>query len=269
MHTIEAVVICYNYSDFLEYTLPRNIEMVDRLVVVSHPSDKLTGRLCDKYSVDCIKTEIFHDDNDRFNKGRAINLGLSNLRHDGWLMHLDADVLLPHRFQHALKMAKLNKECIYGADRLNVSSWESWEANKSKTIPQHAWRFMVSPNREFPVGSRLVHLEYGWCPIGYFQLWHSSVRKTYPIVCGSAEHSDVLFAVQWPREKRILLPEFFVYHLESEPAKMGSNWDGRKTKAFGPPGTPCPGEVQNPGGKKVLHPFAKNGASKDFSIPSY
>ena len=254
MERIEAVVVCYNYSDFLEATLPYNISLVDRLVVVTHPSDKHTARLCDKYSVDCIKTEVFHDDNDRFNKGRAINLGLQNLRHDGWLMHLDADVVLPHRFHHALKMAKLDKKKLYGCDRMNTKTWENWEKHKKKTIPQHSWRFMVNPQEEFPVGSRLLHLEYGYCPIGYFQLWHSSLRRQYPIVCGSAEHSDVLFAVQWPREDRVLLPEFFVYHLESEEVKMGANWGGRKTKAFGPPGTPIPGQNQNPNGTGPVMP---------------
>lgn len=251
---LEAVVVCVNYSDFLAYTLPKNIELVERLVVVSHPDDKLTHRLCDKYSVDCIKTDIFHDDGDKFNKGRAINLGLANLRHDGWLMNLDADIMLPHRFRHALKMAHLNKDFLYGADRLNSASWENWEKNKSKTIPQHAWRFMITPQSEFPIGSRLLHLEYGYCPIGYFQLWHSAVRRQYPIVCGSAEHSDVLFAVQWPREKRALLPEFFVYHLESETVKMGVNWDGRKTKPFGPDGTILE-HVKTGPGKGIRNPF--------------
>lgn len=255
MLKIEAVVTCYNYSDFLEYTLPKNIELLDRMVVVTHPSDKLTQRLCDKYSVDCIKTEIFHDDNDRFNKGRAINLGLANLRHDGWLLHMDADILLPHRFHNALWLARLDKKNIYGADRLNGISYENWMKHKDKSVPQHAWRFMVTPQREFPLGSRLVHLEYGYCPIGYFQLWHSTMRRQYPIVCGSAEHSDVLFAVQWPRHERILLPEFFVYHLESESVKMGANWDGRMTKPFGPEGTKMPGQNQNPEGKKVINPF--------------
>ena len=234
---IESVVVCVNYSDFLAATLPKNIELVDRLVVVSHYDDKATHRLCDKYSVDCIKTDVMYDDGDKFNKGRAINLGLSNLRHDGWILHMDADIMLPHRFRHALKMAKLDKRFLYGADRLNSLSYENWERYKGKTIPQHQWRFMVTPQSEFPLGSRLLHLEYGYCPIGYFQLWHSAVRRQYPIVCGSSEHSDVLFAVQWPREQRILLPELFCYHLESEGVAMGANWHGRKTKPFGPDGT--------------------------------
>jgi glycosyltransferase involved in cell wall biosynthesis len=231
---IEGVIVCYNYSDFLEYTIADNLQHLDRLVVVTHPSDKATSRLCDKYGVDCLKTEIFHDDNDKFNKGRAINLALSHLRHDDWILHIDADILLPHRFRHMLKMAKLNKENIYGCDRLNTVTYANWMQNKNKTVPQHQWRYMVTPQPEFPVGSRLIHMEYGYCPIGYFQLWHSSKHRQYPIICGNAEHSDVLHAVQWSRENRILLPEFFCYHLESEYSEMGTNWEGRKTKTFGP-----------------------------------
>lgn len=235
MLNLEAVVVCVNYSDFLEYTLPHNMQFFDRIVIVSDHNDKLTKRVCDKYSVDCIRTEVMYDDGDKFNKGRAINLGLQNLRHDpdSFLCHIDADVLLPHNFSNVLKMAKIKQDCIYGCDRLNTISYENFDANIRKGTPQHQWRFMVTPNPEFPVGSRLLHKEYGWLPIGFFQLWGSSMGRQYPIVCGSAEHSDVLFSVQWPREKRLLLPEFFCYHLESEAGEMGVNWKGRKTKIFG------------------------------------
>jgi hypothetical protein len=256
---IEAVVVCVNYSDFLAHTLPHNINFLERMVVVTHPDDKATQRLCERYSVDCLKTEVMHEDGDKFNKGRLINLGLSNLRHDGWLLHLDADIMLPHRFRHALKMAKLDKECLYGCDRLNTKTYLNWIDHQHKTVPQHQYRFMVTPQSEFPVGSRLLHLEYGYCPIGYFQLWHSHARKTYPIVCGSAEHSDVLFAVQWEREKRVLLPEFFCYHLESEPARMGTNWDGRSTSPFGPVGTKL----------EMCETRGNRGIRKPFESPKY
>lgn len=230
---IEAVVVCKDYSDFLEHTLPENIEQLDRMVVVTHPSDSKTQALCHKYGVDCYPTEEMHRDGDPFNKGRAINLGLSHLRHSDWLLHIDADILLPHRFKQMLEHSQLNRNYLYGCDRLNTLSYQNWVNHRGKTIPQHQWRYLVTPNREFPLGSRLLHQEYGWVPIGYFQLWHSSLRRQYPIVAGSAEHSDVLFAVQWARSNRILLPEIFVYHLESEDAALGANWAGRKTKPFG------------------------------------
>lgn len=204
------------------------------MVVVTHPDDKKTQDLCTKFGVDCLKTTIFHEDGDKFNKGRAINLGLSHLRHNDWILHLDADIVLPHKFRNMLKHSKLKKENIYGADRLDTLSYENWITNKHKTIPQHQWRYMVTPTPEFPLASRLLHQEYGYCPIGYFQLWHSNQRRIYSVINGSAEHADVMFAVQWARENRILLPEFFVYHLESERSSMGINWEGRKSKPFGP-----------------------------------
>lgn len=229
---IEAVIICKDYSDFLKHTLSSNMNHLDRIIVVTHPNDKKTQALCNHYSVDFIDTTVFHDNGDRFNKGRAINLGLSHLRHEDWLLHIDADVLLPHDFRRRLYDAKLNKSNIYGVDRLNVGSYENWMAHKEKIEPQHKYRFLVDAIKEFPMGSRLLHREYGYVPIGFFQLFHSSAHRKYPIIAGSAEHSDVLFGIQWAREHRILLPELFVFHLESDNSKFGANWQGRTTKEF-------------------------------------
>ena len=229
---IEAVIVCYNYSDFLEHTLPQNLQQLDRVIVVTHPDDKKTQQLCSHHGVDYVATTIFHDDGDKFNKARAINLGLSHLRHEDWLVHLDADILLPPQFRKRLSDAKIKAKNIYGVDRQNTISFENYMEHKDRITPQHKWRYLVEPIKEFPLGARLLHQEYGYCPIGYFQLWHSSIKRKYPIVSGSAEHTDVLFAVQWPREERILLPEFLVFHLESEGQNQGINWEGRKSKPF-------------------------------------
>lgn len=229
---IEAVVTCVDYADFLEHTLCENLQHLDKVVVVTTPKDRATQALCHRFGVDCLETEVFYEDGDALNKGRAINLGLAHLRHDDWLLHIDADIRLPHRFRNMLHMAKLNRKCIYGADRLNVHSYEHWHEQKHKLVPQYNYRYLVSPHAEFQLNSRLIHMEYGYCPIGFFQLWHSSQKRKYPINQGSAEHTDVLFSIQWTREQRILLPEFFVYHLESEKTKMGTNWSGRSTKPF-------------------------------------
>ena len=234
---LESIIVCKDYGDFLEHTLPENMQHFDRMVVVTHPSDNRTKTLCNRYGIDCIETEEFHRDGDLFNKGRVINQGLSHLRHDGWLLHMDADVLLPHGFRNLLENAQLDKRNIYGADRLNTTSYDHWQNNKHHTKPAHQWRYMVTAPKEFNLGARLLHQEYGYCPIGYFQLWHSSAGKKYPIVNGSAEHGDVLFAIQWKRENRVLLPEIIVYHLESDgDAPMGANWKGRKTPEFKPTG---------------------------------
>jgi hypothetical protein len=68
-----------------------------------------------------------------------------------------------------------------------------------------------------------------WNPVG------SGVSQ-YPSKHGFADRTDVLHCKKWPREKRELLPEIVVIHIESE-AGIGLNWKGRKTPMFGPKAT--------------------------------
>jgi hypothetical protein len=229
---IEAVVTCSHYSDFLEHTLVDNIQQLDGMVVVTSKDDKDTQRLCNMIGVSCVDTNVFYEKGDRFNKARGINLGLSHLRHDDWLLHLDADILLPHRFKQMLSHAHLDTTCLYGVDRVNTKTFDNWDNKRKDAHIQFRHGCLVNTPQEFSVGARLIHSAYHYCPIGYFQMWHSSANRRYPTNQGSAEHTDVLFAIQWDREHRVLLPEFFVYHLESEAAPMGANWKGRTTKPF-------------------------------------
>lgn len=233
---IEAVIVCKDYSDFLEHTLPENMQHLDRVVIVTHPNDQATRALCSKYGVDCVTTECMHEDGDAFNKGRAINLGLGHLRGTDWILQMDADIVLPHGFRNLLHRAKLRPENLYGSDRVNVYGFEHWQEHKHKRVPHYSHRYFVEPIKEFPIGARIIHSEHGYCPIGFFQLWHRSQGKKYPINQGNAEHTDVLFACLWPRHQRVLLPELICYHLESStgPQPMGANWNGRKTKLFAP-----------------------------------
>ncbi|HEY5312265.1 MAG TPA: hypothetical protein VIK18_07085 [Pirellulales bacterium] len=233
---LQAVIVCVNYADFLAHTLPENLPLLDYLVVVTTPEDRQTRRLCDSLSVQCVDTREFFHAGDKFNKGRGINYGLMHLRSGGWRLHLDADIVLPPMLRSMLARHPLNESNIYGADRLNVLGFNAWQAVKRKKHEQFHHHCLVSGHDGLAtIGSRLVHAELGWCPIGFFQLWHSASGRRYPVNAGAAEHSDVVFAAQWPRENRVKLPEFFVYHLESEKSRMGANWKGRTTRPFGPP----------------------------------
>ena len=60
----------------------------------------------------------------------------------------------------------------------------------------------------------------------------SKHQLKYPINQCNAERSDVQFALQWERQNRVLLPTVSVFHLESEKAKQGANWNGRTTAEF-------------------------------------
>lgn len=234
---IEAVCVCVNYSDFLAASLPFNLPLFDDIVIVTTPEDDATIRLCKRWGVRYVTTHVFTRDGSVFNKSRGINHGLNHLRRRDWLIHLDADTVLPPRFRHMLANAELDESSIYGVDRVNCPSYEEWAAFLANPEVQYEWQYLVKPPRGWRLGARLAHWDYGgYCPIGFFQMWHASSGVIrYPILDnGTAEHSDVLHAAQWDRPKRVLLPEVIAVHLESEPAKMGINWSGRKTRSFGP-----------------------------------
>ena len=86
----------------------------------------------------------------------------------------------------------------------------------------------------FPLGVRVLHA-HKYIPIGFMQIWNaaSGILK-YPENHTTAARTDMQFAELWPRNRRGLIPEIVAYHLESEPASMGANWNGRATKKFSP-----------------------------------
>lgn len=237
-HRFEVVVTCWNYGDFLTETLPFIISQVDRVVVVTDHEDDHTKALCEKWSVECVPTDAFKEKGDAFCKGAGINLGLAALRQEGWIIHMDADIVVPLQLRNMLAKSGLQRHCIYGAERMNVCGWERWSKLKLELLsePQFAYRYLVSSPNDLPVGSHLVHRERGYAPIGYFQMWHSEYMHQhslrYPEVEGTAENMDVQWSLRWPRHQRHLLPTFRVFHLESEPCDMGANWHGRTTKPF-------------------------------------
>jgi hypothetical protein len=241
---IEAVVVCLDYADFLEQTLPHNLPHVDRLVVVTGREDKATKAICEKWSVECVATDAFTEKGDIFNKGHAINMAMSALRQRGWILHLDADIVLPLQFRNMLDKSALKPDCLYGAERVNVVGWHRWEHLRKDFFekPQFSYRYMMSTPADLPIGANVIHKQYGYAPIGYFQLWHSRFMHEndlrYPDTEGSAEHADMQWALRWPRGNRLLLPTVRVFHLESEKADMGVNWGGRRTKPFQPPRPP-------------------------------
>jgi hypothetical protein len=96
--------------------------------------------------------------------------------------------------------------------------------------PQAAWSFLLNPANQRAIGARYVDTLRGYVPIGFFQLWHASAQKDYPWSLGTAQHDDVLFAEQWPRPNRQLLPSAICYHLCAQPPKLGENWDGHRSQ---------------------------------------
>lgn len=246
---IEAVSVCVGYGDILRETLPENLPLLDRLVVVTDPADAETISVCRRHSVHYVMSED-HKRGGPFNKARMIQRGLDQIGGQDWVLHLDSDIVLPAKFRQYCDWAHLQETHIYGADRCNVVGYDAWMALKryAGRWDNHAHECGHWFHPTFQAGSRWISSLHGYAPIGAFQLLHGSaavengyhVRK-YPTTHGDAARTDMQFAMQWDRKHRALLPEVILLHLESEKADLGANWCGRTTRRFGPEPAPQPG----------------------------
>lgn len=233
---LEGLVTCTMYADFLAATLPFNRHLFNHLVVVTSPDDQDTARICEYWNVDCLPTTAFNTHYGQFNKAAAINQGLERLSLDDWVLHFDADILFPPLMRNLLEQLALDPVCLYGCDRHVIPN--------EKALIQHLFEPKLQQENDvyvhldgFPLSPRIAMSKHGgYVPIGFFQLWNpngSGIRR-YPVLPKTnGARTDTEFAIQWPRSERVFLPEFAVYHLESEPAPQGANWDGRTTRPFG------------------------------------
>jgi hypothetical protein len=246
---IEAVSVCVGYSDFLEVTARENRALFERWVIVTRPEDWATIECCRRNSLDCLTTTEVGLYGAPFYKGRALAMGVTQLSSYAWVLHLDADIVLPRDTLRMLDYARLDKSCIYGVDRFMVRSWKDWKALEASgyLYNQHKYHMFVAPPEDQSIAGingRLICDRFGFAPIGFFQLYHGTEglhvnwrwKDFSPVEDTGRYHSDVKFALHWDRQKRVLLPELFAVHLESEQLPCyGANWKGRKTIPFGPP----------------------------------
>lgn len=247
---LEAVTVCIGYADFLREIIPHNVPVLDRWIIVTEDSDEETRDLCRRHSIQTLLTKDQHRKGEDFNKGRIVERALQQLSGtNAWRLHLDADIALPSKTRLLLEAADLELTNIYGADRIMVKSFEDWQRLLASNWLSHNWHCLSTPPKGFEIGTRWIHHQMGYVPIGFFQLWHSSAdqykgsrNRPYPSEHNDACRTDVQHALQWDRSCRELLPELLVVHLESSAtAKLGANWKGRTTPRFGPP--PNPGQT--------------------------
>ncbi len=258
MMRIEACTVCLHYDDFLDQTIRVNQSLFDDWVVVTSQSDAGTIAVCQRYGVRTAFCPYFSrgrtEDRRRkaeennpssvlrpslpsFDKALAINIGLAHLKLEDWVIHLDADTALPRNTRKHLANVELDPSCIYGIDRVDCPSKAAWLSYLTDPDPYEKHYFHRGP-RDWPVGSRVGHFDYGgYAPIGFFQLWNrASGILRYPSVAGwDAEHTDMLHALQWPRAKRVLIPEITAVHLSTGGKDWGVNWHGRKSPRFDAP----------------------------------
>jgi hypothetical protein len=254
---IHGVVVSVGYADYLEISLTHNRPMFGHCVVATSPDDKESQRVAGRHACDVVITEVAKrrtQDGKGFNKGAMIERALNQLPGFGWRIHFDADIVFPGNMLSRLTHALHDKEAIYGVDRMNVVNWEGYERLVGSGFTSRGFEhhhFLNHSIDRSEVGSRLVHHDEGWAPIGYWQCWHHDSEysgmyrvRGYAAGSNSAARDDVQFALRWDRHKRILIPEFYVAHLVTDDSRYGANWKGRKTRPFAPPknrpSTPLP-----------------------------
>jgi hypothetical protein len=213
---LEAIIVCVGYNDRLCWTLPVNRAFFDKVVVVTTSADMKTQTLCKFWDVTCKVVDI---GSATPNKGSLINEGLKELAGDGWVLQLDADVMLPPKFRAILDILDLDVNSLYGVDRLCVSSLQEWlDFWKEPSLLYECNTFLHM--KSFAVGSRIVKpQEGGWLPGGYFHMWNQGVKKLWYSV---EDKPGLAFAKNFIRKNRILLPEIVVFHLnlsETTPAQ--------------------------------------------------
>lgn len=239
-----AVTVCLGYDDFLRETVRWNARHFDQWTIVTRPDDKKTREICRQFKLHCLTTRDDTRDGE-FSKGRLVERGLQHLPAESWIVHMDADIVLPTSFRHDLHRAHLEPEKIYGIDRIMVPGWEAWQqlqaSNWLNGVHNGHPHAVVFP-RGYPIGARWAGSD-GYVPIGFFQMWHRIAGeeewrgarvKSYPLNHGKACRTDVQHALSWDRRDRAVIPEILAAHLESEAAPVGTNWRGRRTARFGP-----------------------------------
>jgi hypothetical protein len=238
-YKLECVTVCMGFDDILDYTLGLNHPHVDMMVVVTSHDDKKTQAVVKKHGATLVVTDLHKKNVRNFNKGAAINAGFGYFQFHGWRLHIDCDIILADNFRRMIfNHTHLNPMILYGADRVDLVGLEEWQAFRDARVmlPQHMHYSGVSTahggavHQKIPSASsaRFVCKLHGYCPIGFFQMWHASHHKPYPYSLGTAAHDDVLFAQQWPEANRRLLPSVVCYHLVSSPPYYGQNWDGNR-----------------------------------------
>jgi len=211
---IQAATVCVNYSDYLEFTIDRNIQQINKWYIVTTAEDVKTQKLCKKYNnIYPIITNVFYDDGAAFNKGKGLNLAIKQFNQDDWCLILDADTILPPNVKRDI-LTLDDIDGIYSYDRVFIK-------NKDGLIK----KFKTDISNEEEIEVQGVPFN------GYIQLYHPTSRflkiPCYSEIYKDASTSDHEFSKQWPFNEH---KKFTNHAIHLGPSY--TNWSGRVTDLF-------------------------------------
>lgn len=249
---MNAILVCVDYHDFLEVTLPYNRHHFDEVCVVTTPEDTRTHKIAREYNSQVYTTRAFYAPGYRFGKWLAMEEALDwfvrgeippspaslaplgsvaetstpssplycppRPRYNGWLCVMDADILWP--INATVDESALSVGTLYGPPRRmcrNVSSDASFFPDSSwEQYPYHRNTF-----RELASFSVVFHTADPNLTNPYPFLTDTPWFEADWIHCGGA---DSFFQKRWTASQKQRF-SFDVLHLGEEHA----NWCGRAT----------------------------------------
>lgn len=208
--SLNAILVCVDYADYLSICLPVNRHHFDRMLVVTTPTDAATQAVAARHGCELFQTTSFYDDGADFNKWKALEQGLDQLGREGWLCVMDADVLWPH----------------------DLGNW----------APQQG--YLYTPYRRMMTDmTRPIPPEHSWASFprhhvlsdfsGYTQIFHAAdpclgAAPWHQTHWKHAGGADTFFQMQWPAARK-QRPPWECLHL----GEAGQNWCGRATEYLG------------------------------------
>lgn len=201
---LDVVIVSVNYNDFLLASLSRNYKQFGNITIVTSSEDLMCQKICDKFGVNCVVTDIMYEDGAKFNKGKAINAGINSLVEPSWILLLDADIIV----EGIIDTNLLDGNTLYTADRYLCEEYNKLKLYQNGEIEISSIG-QFEPNRG----------------LGFFQLFHSSKENKYPETSDDAAWSDLMFRDKFTSRKKI---ENSVIHL----GRAYANWEGRATDRF-------------------------------------
>lgn len=234
---LSTLTVCIGFEDYLLQTLPWNRGQCDRYFIVTDRASSPLRALARQHRLDLIETERVHEGGAAFNKGAAINAALGALGPEGWVLLLDADIVLPPHARSRMEEAG-DEEALHGCLRTMCPSYSAWMRYLDNAQQGFAWD-LEPPFRYQGSGRRLREDDHEapetrLLPLGFFQLFSMSsrclrLRAPYPEQSSNAGQSDLEFALEWPRTA--FIKGLRVVHLPSGP-QVGANWNGRRSPPF-------------------------------------
>lgn len=201
---IDVVIVSINYNDYLILTLEKNRQIFKNITVVTTPEDKLCQKICKKFNVNVVLTDRVFENENTFNKGKAINDGISSIENPDLILLLDADIIVTQKFG----LDELNDDFLYTSSRFicfNKFQLDRWERGEisCKEIGKY------EEDKGF----------------GFFQLFKYSPELGFPENFGDASISDTVFRDKFVNRKTI---NSEIIHL----GDIKKNWKGRISEPF-------------------------------------